>query len=622
MSGRVRAFFAACALGAAWIHPPRALAQSGAAVSISEPATDAFPQVSLLVAVRDEIGRQIPSLPPESFSVIEDDFLVTEVQVEEVQVGTRQVYVLNSSPGMKIRDSRGRTRFEFAQDALIDFWGSPASSMIGIDDLSLLTADGLLVQHGRSAAELAAALAFADPTFEEIGSGPDLLLQALDYASDPATPAAMPSHLIFITPMIHSATELPYANAIARAREASTSIHTVLMASEETLEDPAVEDLQQLAQATGGQFILFDPEAGFAFLNESVLGTRTQYRLTYDSRANDSQTHTLQVRVTGEALEAISPVRQFSVDVAPAQIVFIQPPLEILRASDDPSLAPSELPPTSQTLSLLITFPDGHPRSLVRSELIVDAEPAAERESPPFDQFEWDLRGYRSDGAHTLYAVVEDSLGLQSRTVEVVVDILVSPASGGLSALRPAFGSIIAAFAVLAAGLVLLVGLISLTRRRSTMEGAPIGRTPRLNPFKRASIRKGKFGPPEALLIPIHPAGDPVPLSGIDVVLGRDATLATIVLDDPSVDGLHARLIRQAGGNYLLKDQGSVAGTWVNYALVPEQGQRLDHGDILQLGRVELRFRRSEAPPPRQIRVYPAPEPLLPGRRTGNDRES
>jgi predicted component of type VI protein secretion system len=56
------------------------------------------------------------------------------------------------------------------------------------------------------------------------------------------------------------------------------------------------------------------------------------------------------------------------------------------------------------------------------------------------------------------------------------------------------------------------------------------------------------------------------------------------------VEGLHARLVRQEDGSFRLIDQGSVAGTWVNYAEVPEEGQVLQHGDLIHFGRVGFRF--------------------------------
>src|SRR3989304_444529 len=75
--------------------------------------------------------------------------------------------------------------------------------------------------------------------------------------------------------------------------------------------------------------------------------------------------------------------------------------------------------------------------------------------------------------------------------------------------------------------------------------------------LRRAPLR----GPPaggavEAMLFPIDARGQegsPLPLTGVDVFLGRDASLVGIVLDDPSVEGMHARMIRLAGGGDLLR---------------------------------------------------------------------
>lgn len=613
MSRRAQSWLAGAALTllAAWISSTPAGAQVRAAVGISQPDTQDFPTVRVLVSVKDNTGRRIPGLSASSFSAIEDDFLHSQVQVEEVLVGTRQVYVINTGPALRVRDSHGRTRFDFARSALVDLWRLPQASLVGVDDLSLLTGDGLLVQHSQAAATLASALAVAEPSFEDTGVGLDLLLRGLDFSADAGEGASKPGNLVFVTALVPSAEELSLANAISRAREGGTSVYPVLLAAPESLEDPAVEDLRQLAEATGGEFVFFNPEAGLAFLAERVLESRVQYLLTYQSQASRPGAHAVQVRVTGDGLEAISELRSFEVEVLPPEVAFIQPPLEILRQSSDPQLEPRALPPTSQPLSLLITFPDRHPRELRSSALLVDGEIVAQNQRAPFDQFEWDLRDFTSDGQHVLSAVVQDSLGLEGASIDIPVEIRVEAASRGLTALRPAVGPLAAVAAVLVAGSVLTVGLLALGRR-SRPERAELAPKPRLNPLKRTRMQKDPVGQAEAHLIPVVPRGPAVPLLGVDVVLGRDPSLAAIVLEDASVDGMHARLIRQAGGRYLLRDQGSIAGTWVNYHLVPQAGAVLEHGDLLQLGRVEFRFEVVGEMPRRELRVYPARDPLQP----------
>ena len=578
----------------------RPTAQLHPSLSIFEPDTQAFPIISLMVSVSDDAGRRMPGLSADNFQILEDDRPVDDLVVEEVLVGTRQVYVINTAPGLGVRDSHGQTRFDYAREELLDYWRNPDASLIGIDDLSLLTSDGLSIQHTSAAAELASALDEMEPNFEGSISGFDLLLLALDFSADPLGAAALPSSLIFMTPLIETPRDLPIANAISRASESGTAIFPILFSNEEGLEQAEVEPLRQLADSTGGQFLAFDPERGMGAVADRILDQRFQYKVTFSSRADTPGTHLLRIRVTDDEIEMSSPPVPYEIDVRPPEVAFIQPPNEIVRQTDDPQLELEAIASTSLDLQILTTFPDGHARSIERSSLLVDEEVVDVRREAPFDQFRWDLTEHRQSGTHTLKVIVEDSLGLGAETIEHRVQVVVSRPEQGLSTLRPALDSLVAVLAVIVAGMVLIVGLTTLIRRAPLPEPAAGGR---LNPVRRTRLQS--TSPPEALLIPLRPSGDPVPLTGVDVVLGRDASLAAIVLDDPSVERMHARLIRQADGDYLLRDQGSVAGSWINYELVPKSGQRLQHGDHIQLGRVEFRFQLPGDHSPRKIRISP-----------------
>jgi hypothetical protein len=89
-------------------------------------------------------------------------------------------------------------------------------------------------------------------------------------------------------------------------------------------------------------------------------------------------------------------------------------------------------------------------------------------------------------------------------------------------------------------------------------------------------------------------APPPYPITAEELTFGRDASLATLVLEDPSVDGLHARLVRQGDGSFRLTDEGSVAGTWVNFTPAPPEGAALEHGDLIHIGGVGFRFTQRE----------------------------
>jgi hypothetical protein len=88
----------------------------------------------------------------------------------------------------------------------------------------------------------------------------------------------------------------------------------------------------------------------------------------------------------------------------------------------------------------------------------------------------------------------------------------------------------------------------------------------------------------------------PIPILNNVVTLGADPTKATLILDEPSIAAQHARLRRDREGNFFVLDHGSVAGTWINYTMANGKEIRLQHGDLIHLGRVGYRFRMKNPP--------------------------
>jgi hypothetical protein len=74
-----------------------------------------------------------------------------------------------------------------------------------------------------------------------------------------------------------------------------------------------------------------------------------------------------------------------------------------------------------------------------------------------------------------------------------------------------------------------------------------------------------------------------------EITFGSDSTQVSLVLNDPSVEALHARLWRDEE-KYFLADANSTAGTWINYAPVSPEGGQLENGDLIHIGRAGFRF--------------------------------
>lgn len=594
-------------LAAASVVPARA--QEGVSVRLSPPIVDNFPQITLYASVLDAGGRRLPSLPSGAFHVVENEVTLRQVVAREVMVGTRQVFVLNTSRGLRFQDATGQTRYDYLRQALLAWWRHPAASTFAADDLTLVTADGTLVAHSPSSAELASHLRSHQPSYSPSVSDYDLLLQALDFVAGPPPQHGMRSFVLFVTPWIETGREASLINAIARAQETGTAIYPILAAPAEALTLPAAENLRRLAVETGGELLLFDPALGLEALGEKILEQRMQYQVSYTSRVSTSGRHNVRLQVVSGEVTIPSNEAAFSVEVLPPEVAVVDPPEVILRRSDDPRLLPPQWLPTQHALRFLVTYPDGHERTIVAARLIVDGEVAAERLTPPHDQLLWDLTGYDESAAHVLSIEVEDALGLVGSSQPFMVRVEVAEPRLGLTALRPALLPLLAAAGLLVLGIAIAVRWLLPSRQNPEARTGSAAQMTRRPARVRASLQPLEtLQAPEAFLYPLEPGSPfgPIPLSGLDVTLGRDPSVSSVVLDDPSVARLHARIIRLADGDYQIRDQGSVSGTWVNYQPVTAEGQRFEHGDLVHVGRAAFRFCLASPPAPKPIRVRTA----------------
>jgi len=586
----------------------RASAQTSGSARLSRPVADAFPSVKVYLDVRDDLGRRVIGLRAADVRLTEDEAVVEGVSLTESEVGVRQIIVLNTSDGLRLRDAGGRSRFDVVRDALLAWWQKAAASPVGVDDLSLLAAEGTLALHRSSAAEIAARLDAFQPTFDRPAASLDLLMAALRGPAADAKPPGRPTHIVFATGLIETPRDLPVAEAVRLANQTGSAVHVVLLGPASALDLPAAASLRLLAQSTGGEFLLLEPSASLAQLGSRIAGQRLQYELTYTSPARTSGTHSLQATVNQGDLDLSSSPSLYTIDLQPAEVVFISPPTAITRQPAEDAAPVEGLAPISWPIEVLVTFLDGHPRDLQTSQLLVDGRAVAQNTQPPFDRFTWDLRGLAQSGTHVLSVAVEDQQGVRGVTAPISVQVEVLSPSGGLAALRPAMAPLLGAIGVLLLGVAVIAALTASGRRLSMAPTPrPAQPAPRRPLLRRAGLHPmASHAQPEAFLAWEDEGGETIPLIGIDLTFGRDAALASIVLDDASVSGLHARLIRLADGSYVLKDQGSTAGTYVNFTAIPDAGQRLRHGDRVHIGRLPFRFRWAQAPPPRPVQVTSA----------------
>jgi hypothetical protein len=590
-------------LGNPWVG----LAQTATIVQVSAPIIESFPRVTLFVQVTSEDGRRLDNLPSASFRLFEDNDLAIDLQVDETLVGTRLVFAMNTNSDLRIRDTLGRSRFDLVRSELLEWWTLPDFTRIGFDDYSLVTIGGTLISHSRSIADLAARLDTLEPEFIEDQTAYRLMFESLDLTAGRTPIEGMPSALIFITALPRPPLDVPIDNIITRAQGTNTAIYPVLLASPQVIGQPETEPLLRIAQETGGQLVFFQEQTGLDTLAQTIASQRLQYKLDYTSQATTPGTHTIRLEVLIDGQEIANLERNFNLDLQPVEVIVLEPPERISRASADPAVPLDSLPPTETDISFLTTYPDQYERPLAASQLLVDGQIVDQKTEAPFSPLVWDLRPYLENEIYQIQIRVVDSIGMESLSSVYPVSLNVDLPPQGIAAIGPALGYLIVAIGVLIAGVALAAGVVSLGRRG--MLPQPIRRTAQSAKAvkRRPSLkREPPEEPAEAYLRPISQDNlnlEAIPLTGISLNLGTDPSLAASPIQDPSVDRLHARLIRQADGSYVLRDQGSTAGTWVNYKLVPEKGTRLQHGDIIHIGKATFRFEMIDAPSPRTVLV-------------------
>lgn len=88
--------------------------------------------------------------------------------------------------------------------------------------------------------------------------------------------------------------------------------------------------------------------------------------------------------------------------------------------------------------------------------------------------------------------------------------------------------------------------------------------------------------------------GQAIPIRARSLYIGRDKTRAQIVFDDPTVSRLHARLVEEVDGVFMLHDEGSASGTFVNDERIDLQPRELHSGDLIEFGRQRVIFQSAE----------------------------
>lgn len=585
-----------------------------------------FPRISGFVDVFDSTGIFATGLQPGAVSIVEDGQTLPVDTLNEIAVPLQLVVAVNQGESLDVRDpSTNFSRFQRISQILVQWAQSRPADLP--DDFSLVSQAGPVLNHA-GAAEFVVGLNGFQPNFRSAVPNLQSLSIALDTVSAQTTRLGMKRAILFITPRsddsnIAAALE-PY---LQRAVESDIRIFVWFVDSATTFTSTSAAAFNNLAIQTGGSMFAYsgierfpDPEIYFS-------GLRRVYTFSYTSRLQAAGEHKISVSVNLATGAVNTGEQKFSVNIQPPNAFPIATSLQITRrAPEDDPFNVEALQPREQRIEIIVEFPDGFERPLTRTTLYVDGKIVDENTTEPFTVFTWNLESYTSTAEHQIMVEAVDSLGLSKSSMPTPVVVTVIQPPRGVMALLARYRIPLMIGGIVFAGLALLAILLSGRLRMPSIRAAREAKRAEADPLKQSVqavveppttpipagrgiktqrravvIRKPSAeGKPKAVdapasLIRINAEGQvlpvtPIPLAEEEIIFGTDPTQCGQILDDPSISPAHARLRLIEDSGFLLLDNGSIAGTWVNYEPIPREGYRLAHGDMVNFGQLMYRF--------------------------------
>ena len=605
-----------------------ARAQTSAYAEVAFVEAQGFPQVKALLDVYDASGKFVSGLAAADLTLTEDGESRTVNTLTESDAPVQLVVAINPGPALAVRDGNAIPRFTKIVEAL-RLWveAQPAESP---DDLSLISLSGSLITHAKPRDWFVSLDAFK-PDFRNTTPNLQTLAIALDTVAATTQPGTKRA-VLFITPHMDDPNiDSAIAPLIQSAVDSKVRVFVWFVDGDQFFASPSASAFNSLALQTSGSFFAFSNAEPFPDLNVELAPLRHIYELIYTSALKTPGDHELGVDVNTPQGTITALGQTFSVDVQPPNPILVSPPLQIKRqpSPDDPYNEEALLPAT-QTIEILVEFPDGHVRELKRTALLVDGQVVDENTSEPFETFTWDLRPYGESGSHEITVEAEDVLGLQKSSISTPLVLTVIPPPRGIQAFLGRYREYLVMGAIGVAGLALVVillrgvlGGVLFKRRRATRQQfedpltQPVVVPTELPAVSAKNAKKSKTAPRRTVWfrskpvsrLPDAPAyltrltnggepasAAPIPVIEKEMTFGTDPVQSLRVLDDPSISPLHARIKRNGDGAFHIYDHGSVAGTWVNYEPVTREGRRLAHGDWIHFGQLMYRFDLNQPP--------------------------
>lgn len=593
-------------------------AQSGAKISLRNLDVGQFPLIQAVVDARDNEGNFLFGLQSDDFTISENGQLQAISQLRLTEIPVRLSIVINPSEAFSIRDAQGFNRYDYVRESL-SAWASELTDEVS---LSLISQAGLEIPFTEASSWLNQFQSYS-PDFSIITPNLQALSSALLLSAQPGEQAEVASAILLVSAAPSSASLAGLEEFLTSAENLGLAIFVWLVDSSARFDLDEAVALQNLALQSGGSFYGFSGTEGLPDPQEYLADLGNIYRLQYFSDLRESGQHELQLSLNTEELTLSSAPINIDISLENPKAIFLSPPAFIRREASEEEA--DLLAPFSQVIEIIVEFPDGFERQLLRTTLRANGEIVAENRSAPFTRFSWDLSDYHSNQSVILQVEIEDELGLVGSSIDLPVEISIAgtPENVAGAVIRnvPQFvlvmalllGGAVFVFMVLSGRISppsLFSGSIDEHEQDQNQDdplldmpssiadmAQPFGEKRRRIPASEAQaiadFKESDLAP--AYLLPLSAEGHPqmsamFVLEGKQHIFGSDDKESAFTVIDASVDAQHAVIRRNSEGAFEIADLGSDAGTWVNYAPTSEAGAGLLNGDLIHIGKAAFRF--------------------------------
>ena len=557
----------------------------------------AFPLVRVTLLTAD--GRSEPINDVSRLTVRENGVPVEDISVTHVPVGADFIFVLDANADFNNIDAGFEaSRRDLVADSIKRFATNHMNSA-GRDRVSIIVPDAqggrFLLQDATRPQEVVEAIDAYQPESGGLTLLNAMINQALEHTAGQAGDGRFRSLMLF-TDGGRLNQQLSYPLLVAQANDARSPIFVAILGAE--ADENELENAARLAIPTQGRTVhLQQPGSSdeiFRLWQQQSNPLQLQYRsLQRQSGRNEVKVNlgTLQV---GDS---------FEIDLA-APLVMLEAEDTLIRrlgmAHDTPL---ATLQPTIVPLTIQVIWPDNLPRRVTDVRLIANAQLLPPPDTLVLDatnqlNYLWDVSQLNA-GIQELTVQLTDELGYQGVSDPLAVEIAIErpPAPTPTATLEPETLTpsaidlqqlfTLEQWIMLGVGFVVLFLLIWLLRRwrrrrhlsqgEALEEGVVEVETDVAHPEFTAMLEWEND---------THPF---IELSAKSYTFGSDPNNAQIVLNDPSVSRLHARIVRR-DDIYWLTDEGSASGTFLNYERLTLTPRQLKTGDSIKFGRISLRF--------------------------------